>query len=160
MAIRFQSPHQQKVFFLSHAIRDEREGGAAVIVLDEGEGDLAPFWKFFGGPQHIAAEAPPQIVHDDKKVLYRLSDASGTLKFTKVAEGQLKRSSLDSKDVFILDSGFSVFVWVGQKTSPAERKTALQYAVDYLKHHERPTALPISRILDGGENEVFLSQFS
>jgi len=146
---------------LAHAIRDEREGRAEVHVLDEADSDLAPFWKYFGGPQKIAADAPPQATFsDDQKVLYRLSDASGSLQFTKVAEGNVSRSSLNSNDVFILDSGYHVFVWVGQGSSAQERKTSLQYAVDYLKQHNRPAVLPISRILDGGENEVFNSQFS
>jgi len=146
---------------LANAIKDEREGGSEVVVIDEGDGDGAAFWKFFGGHQSIAADAPAEAAPaEHKKVLFRLSDASGKLTFTKVAEGNISKSALDTKDVFILDAGFSVFVWVGKQTSATERKTALQYAVDYLKNENRPTTLPISRILEGGENEVFRAQLA
>lgn len=153
---------KNKASTLANAIKDERESGSEVIVLDEDGGDLGEFWKFFGGPQTIAASSPAPAAHQEspKKVLFRLSDASGSLQFTKVAEGQLNRSSLDSKDVFLLDAGFQVFVWVGNGASRTEKRTALQYAVDYLKKENRPTHLPISRILEGGENEVFRAQFS
>jgi gelsolin len=147
---------------IANAIRDERESGCQVHVLDEGGNDLAPFWKFFGGEQKIAVDAPALDAQPElPKVLFRLSDASGKMTFTKVAEGNtIKKSNLDSNDVFVLDAGYEIFVWVGQKTSAQERKTALQYAVDYLKNHNRNTALPISRILEGGENEVFNTNFS
>lgn len=33
----------------------------------------------------------------------------------------------------------------------------MQYAMDYLKNKGLPLWLPITRILEGGENEVFLT---
>lgn len=35
---------------------------------------------------------------------------------------------LDDKDVFILDTGRELYVWIGQDTSPGESKNALSYA--------------------------------
>jgi len=107
----------------------------------------------------IAAETPAAVSAPFSKVLYRLSDASGKLSFSQVGEGTLSKSSLQSTDVFILDAGFEVFVWIGSGSSTTERKTALQYAIDYLKQNGRPNYLPISRLLQGSENEVFNAQF-
>ena len=76
-----------------------------------------------------------QEERDEKfiKSLFRLSDEGGKLEFSLIAEGSLSRSSLDSKDVFIADTGKNLFVWVGKGASEAERKNAMTYAhVSYL----------------------------
>jgi gelsolin len=146
---------------LSNAIVQERENGADVIVVDEDGGDLAPFWAFFGGPQKIPEACAQEPAHiEPTKALYQFSDASGSLKFTKVGEGQLNRSSLNSNDVFILDSGDHVTVWVGKGASAQERKYALQRALDYFKQNNRPSSLPISKISEGHENEAFKLVFA
>ena len=62
------------------------------------------------------------------KSLFRLSDEGGKLEFSLVSEGKVARSSLDPKDVFILDTGKAIFVWVGSGASPDEKKNAMTYA--------------------------------
>ncbi len=47
---------------------------------------------------------------------------------TEEGQGSIPRSSLDAKDVFILDTGKELFVWVGNETSSAEQRNALSYA--------------------------------
>ena len=58
----------------------------------------------------------------------RVSDESGSLEMTLVTEGNITRDYLDPKDVFILDTGKAVFVWIGSGASPAEKKNAMTYA--------------------------------
>jgi len=48
---------------------------------------------------------------------------------------------------------------IGKGASKAEKRSSLQYAQDYLIAYKKPLATPISRILEGGENEVFESSF-
>jgi len=155
------SPHVErtKAAVLANAMADERENGASVVVFDEGDSDLAPFWQFFGGPQQIAAQAPAQEVYTEehKKLLFKITDAAHP---TKVAEGSLSKSSLSTNDIFVLDSGVAIFVWVGKAAPKKERKTSLQHAIDYIKREKRPNSLPISRILEGHENESFRIHFS
>jgi len=81
------------------------------------------------------------------------------LTISAVASGKIPRDLLDSNDVFIFDTGFEVFAWVGKGASRAEKKTALQFAQDYLIAYKKPLQTPISRILEGGENEVFEACF-
>lgn len=45
-----------------------------------------------------------------------------------MSEGSLDRGHLDTKDVFIVDSGKEMFVWVGNAASSAEKKNAMAYA--------------------------------
>ena len=45
--------------------------------------------------------------------MFKLSDASGKMTFSTVAQGKLDKSVLDSKDVFLVDGGKHLYVWVG-----------------------------------------------
>ncbi|WAR25840.1 GELS2-like protein [Mya arenaria] len=75
---------------------------------------------------------------DETKELYRLSDASGKLSFSKEKEGDVSMSDLDTKDVFILDTKSALFVWVGKETSTAERRNAMSYAHTFLSKTNHP----------------------
>jgi len=142
---------------LVEAIKDERDGKATVSVLDEGKED-PKFWTLLGGQAEIAKKSA-KVEEKREKVLMELSDVGGHLKFKEVARGKVHRSALKDTDVYVFDTGFEVFAWVGHKSSAAERKTALSYAEKYLKEHNKPATTPICRILQGGENEVFESSF-
>jgi len=146
---------------VARAISDERKGLPKVTVLAEGD-DAADFWAALGGPTQVksAAEGGRDELVQDMRKLFQLSDASGSLTFTQVAEGKLNRSLLNHSDVFILDDGAEIFAWVGSGASPNEKRAALKYAQDYLIQYHRPLYLPITRILDGGENEIFEAAFT
>lgn len=45
-----------------------------------------------------------------------------------VAEGEFSKTLLDPNDVFLVDDGKKVFVWIGSGASPDENKNALPYA--------------------------------
>jgi len=146
---------------LARAIKDEREGRSKLTVHEEGDKDLEEFWKILGGegPVKSAAEggADDTVAKGGAKVLFSVSDASGKLEFKKVGEGKITRSQFDTNDAFIFDVGPQVFAWIGRGSNANERKGALQHAADYLKSSGRPLHLPIIRILEGGENEIFES---
>ena len=55
--------------------------------------------------------APPPPT---QKGMFKLSDASGKLTFSTISQGSLNQGALDSKDVFLVDGGKELFVWVGQ----------------------------------------------
>jgi hypothetical protein len=88
-----------------------------------------------------------------------VSDASGELKVEKVAESKLERKMLDATDVFIVDSGAEVFVWVGDKATKQEREKSMEHAATYLKQNNRPVWTPITRIIATGETPPFKSCF-
>jgi len=153
---------------LCRAIDDERKGLPKVHVFEEAHkgDDQNEFWSTLGGrPDRIkSAEeggADTDAEKSDLKRLFRLSDASGTMKFELVGEGKaVKKSLLDANDVFILDTGAEVFAWIGKASSEEEKKKAMGFAQTYLANYNRPAYLPISRILQGGENEVFEQSFN
>jgi len=143
---------------ISRAISDERKGQAKITVVEDGHEEEA-FWKTLGGKGAVKSAADGGKDDEEQKgekKLYRLSDSSGKFDFKEVATGgAVKRSLFDSKDVFILDTGFEIFAWIGKASSVSEKQKALMYAQEYLTKNKRPAHLPISRILEGGENEVF-----
>jgi len=145
---------------LARAIDDERKGLATVEVIVEGEAN-AEFWAALGGQGPVAADVQNDHTLKSKApVLNRLSDASGTLTFTQVGHGKLHRGLLASDDTFILDNGAEIFAWIGKRASPNERKLAIQYAQQYLNNNGLPPHTPITRILEGGENEIFETSFA
>ena len=45
-----------------------------------------------------------------------------------VAENDVSRSLLDPADVFIIDNGKELFVWIGSGASSDEKRNAMSYA--------------------------------
>ncbi len=144
---------------VSRALDDERSGKPQVVVYEEGAKDAKPFWDILGGEGPIMSAAEGGSDEENVKgerALFRLSDNSGQLTFKEEGRGnQVKKSLLDTQDVFIFDNGAEVFAWIGKNASAAEKRSALQYAHEYLKKYNRPLTTPISRVMEGGENEVF-----
>ncbi|KAG0379787.1 hypothetical protein BGX24_011729 [Mortierella sp. AD032] len=140
----------------AHGIEADRSGDVNVETFDEGERDCRTFWAALGGEVEVKdaeeVTAEPEYV----KKLYRLSNASGKLEFTKEGSGpEVNNGLLDSNDVFILDVQHEVFVWVGANANPVEHKNGLHYAQEYLKKEGLPSQTPISKFLEEGDHTMF-----
>lgn len=138
--------------------------GGSVKVTDQLDD---AFWKAVGGTKNdvvltmtTPANAPvltssQQEVEIDNIALFRLTDESGTLKFLKVHQGRVYPSMLRAKDVFILDSGPEIFIWIGMESSKQEQDQAMSHAMMYLKNQGKSTSLPITRVIQGETNKAF-----
>lgn len=152
---------------LCRAIDDERKGAPEVHVFRQGDKDEHEFFDALGeapGPDGISEEGPGDAEYEKGaagvKKLFKLSDAEGKMDFALVGEGKINRNLLDSADVFIFDAGNEIFAWIGKGASKSEKAASMQRAQDYLLSNDsRPNYLPITRVLEGGENEVFNAQF-
>jgi len=142
-------------------LKEERFGKPQSFIINAYE-DNDDFWKLLGGK----GKAKPATADDEKSVpLYNLalmrslSDSSGSVKFTEVGNvapsKKLARSLLSSDDVFILDAGVELFVWVGKHSTAQEKKEAIPIAVKYLAAHNKPAGTPIKRLVEGGEVDAF-----
>lgn len=92
--------------------------------------------------------------------MYKLTDRSGDLKFKRVKRARASKNTIEeerlkSDDVFILDDGFIVWVWIGKNASSAQRGQGMTYAMKYLKKYNRPAAMPITQIQEGKEPLTF-----
>lgn len=151
---------RSKAAQMSRAIDDERKGLPTVEVMSEGEAN-AEFWAALGGEGPVAPDFTPSVsLHHHEPVLTRLSDASGSMTFNEVGRGKLSKDLLSSDDVFVLDNGSEIFAWIGKGASVNERKFAVQFAQQYLNARALPAQTPITRILEGGENEIFETSFA
>jgi len=163
---------RRKAAEFTKTLEGERNGRARTKVNEQGSED-SDFWDKLGGQGPV--KSAEEGGSDDEvgqtkggsmaskkfeKRLFRLSDASGSLKMTKEASGAaVNVNKLDSADVFILDCGNDCFVWIGKGTTDNEKKYGLQYAQDYLKAEGRPSQISITKINEGNENKVFRDSF-
>jgi hypothetical protein len=161
---------KRKANEMINALKKERNGKPKSAVLDDLE-DNADFWKLLGGKPAKGQIAPATSDEEKKaaaakpkvKQLIELSDASGELKTTKIDPqgGSYKRSQLKKDEVFILDLGNMVWVWIGSGASKNERAKAIQYGTEHLVHSGRsPTSCPVSRVTEGHEPKAFTQEFA
>lgn len=95
--------------------------------------------------------------------LFRLSDASGSLSFDLVKEGQgISRSDLDTNDVFLLDVGKVIWVWQGLGASSTEKAMWIRVAQGYVKQlqekqeNSESYLIPVAKVVEGHESPAFL----
>jgi len=149
---------------ITRGLDDERGGKVQIHVIGEFEmhkedETTNKFWSLLGG-RVASIKSADAGGSDDKPIavrnMLRLSDATGSLVTTPVT---FAKSSLHSSDVFIVDVGSEVFVWVGNATTERERKYAIQFGQKYLSQSGKPAWTPLSRVVEGAENESMLSHF-
>lgn len=147
----------------SRAMDDERKGRPSVVVIDEKDNDIPEeFWSLLGGQKDISTDAGGDADWEtkDDKVLYQLSDAGNALEFNRIASGaSVTKDKLDTKDVFIVDAGCHMYVWIGKLASAKEKKQAMYYAAKCLEDTQRPAYIPTTRVVEGGENTLFNNLF-
>ncbi|KAK1983814.1 gelsolin [Colletotrichum cereale] len=96
--------------------------------------------------------------------LFRLSDASGELRFDVVKDGsKAALSDFDGQDVFLLDdAGRAVWVWEGQGASRGEKANWLRVAQAYIRQlqggseAEEAHLTPLAKVTQGNESRAFL----
>lgn len=159
---------KQEVFSanqLLDEIKNERGPKCTSATLDEMGND--EFWSILGGSlddiQRTNSNDDASDEQNEKLVtrkVFHLCDESGKMQFTEKTPVQgintkIAKQLLISDDVFILDVESKLFVWVGNRASPNERKFSMKYALQYIENHNRPNWLPIMRIDEGNEPADF-----
>ncbi|XP_053118102.1 scinderin isoform X3 [Hemicordylus capensis] len=94
--------------------------------------------------------------------LYMVSDASGSMKVSVVAEeNPFSRAMLLSEECFILDHGAArkIFVWKGKDANPSERKAAMKSAEEFIQQMNYPANTQIQVLPEGGETPIFKQFF-
>jgi len=160
---------KRKANEMINALKKERNGRPKSTVLDDLE-DNADFWKILGKKATRADIAPATSDEEKKgaaaapfvKKLYELSDKTGALVKTEVASGaSFRKSQLDAKEVFILDIGKQVFVWIGKETSKNEKAKAIQFGTEHVVASGRDkNHVAVTRVTQGAELKSFLEHFS
>jgi hypothetical protein len=154
---------KRKANEIVQSLREERLGKAKIHVMEDNE-DVPEFWKIVGDKNNVKSA---QEGGDDnaiaKKItnkLLKVSNESGKMEMAEVASGVLKKSMLDTNDVFIVDSDPTMFVWVGNGANKEERSQAFNYANAYLSQNGRPMTTPVVRVVEGSNNAAFEAVFN
>ncbi|CAD5121525.1 DgyrCDS10026 [Dimorphilus gyrociliatus] len=126
--------------------------------LEEGELDS----EFFDvieddGEGEIDERDIENDLSDCGKALIRVSDAKGEMEMMEISrDEEISRSSLDSNDVFVVDVGDTVFIWIGKDASENESRNGFGYAHRYLQKTANPLR-PITVISEGKKNDHFIA---
>jgi len=146
----------------SQELKSERGGKAKLEVLEED--DVSPDHEIFAqmkagvSKNSIKRKAPPPPTQQG---MYKLSDASGKLTFSTVSTGSLDQSKLDSNDVFIVDGGKHLFVWLGNGASRSERQNGMAHATKFLQDKQNPLC-PVTVLQEkkANKNNIFKALFA
>jgi hypothetical protein len=142
---------------------DERGGKARILPVAQGD-EPEEFWAALGGRGPVApaiddAPAPAPSGGGGIMKLFKVSDASGKLETTEVAAGSLMRSMLVTDDVFILDNGSDITVWVGKRATEQERRGGLATGSAYAEQAGRPKGTRVVKVAEGAEPTTFKANF-
>mmetsp|Transcript_15157 Transcript_15157/g.31190 ORF Transcript_15157/g.31190 Transcript_15157/m.31190 type:complete len:383 (+) Transcript_15157:4177-5325(+) len=167
-----------KVACVNHGERLCTLGTVQVIDQDDGD-ENAEFWNYLeqdSGGREIGDTATDlkersNLVGDLEEFepkLFRVDgDPSKPLEQVAVGEAVGKnqtapcfdRSSLDDSDVFLLDTGWKIFVWMGNKADRSEIFAAMRAADRYAETDPRAHDLPVTMLKAGRESDGFSSFF-
>lgn len=160
-----------KAISAANQIRDQDHAGKSKVhIIDEysPDHDFADFFSALGSgsasavPDESAGGDDAHFEQSQERTvaLYRVSDASGSLKIDKVAEKPLQQSVLDGNDCFILDTTDSnIFVWVGKKCTQKEKQEAMVKGQNFLTSQKYPAWTQVQRIVEGAEPTAFTQYF-
>ncbi|XP_013196390.1 gelsolin [Amyelois transitella] len=97
---------------------------------------------------------------DIKEVsLSEISDNFGSMKITKLP-APLTQDQLNSQECYVLDTGSSgIYVWVGKQSNEKEKAEAMNRAQQYLKAHNLPHWVHVSKVPEGLEPTAFKQYF-
>ncbi|XP_070192848.1 gelsolin-like protein 2 isoform X2 [Littorina saxatilis] len=130
-----------------------KRGEAESEVLDEDSTSTShAFFEALNEEPDEDGNASDDEDEDGDKKLCRVN--TDTRDFEDVKEGQVTLDDFKSDDVFIYDSGETVFVWVGSNASPAEKKNGLPIAHNYLRQSGQPWR-SVAVLREGTKSEQF-----
>ncbi|XP_056092299.1 gelsolin b [Rhinichthys klamathensis goyatoka] len=151
---------------VSKDIRDnERCGRAKLFVCEEGsenEKILAILGPKPDLPDAQSEDTKTDASNRKSAKLYKVSNASGTMSVTLVAEeNPFSQSELQSTDCFILDQGSNgkIFVWKGKEANKEERSAGMKAAEDFISQMGYPKHTELQIIPENGETPLFKQFF-
>mmetsp|Transcript_81753 Transcript_81753/g.122808 ORF Transcript_81753/g.122808 Transcript_81753/m.122808 type:complete len:376 (-) Transcript_81753:180-1307(-) len=145
-----------------------------VTVLEQGAGDEedAAFWAYLKEGEIAEAADDDHIVEEFTPLLFKLPEGDDDLeeaeqvgKGEKVKIGfttqcKISKDLLDESDVFLLDAGWELFLWIGKNADRSEKLGAFAKADKYCQADLRTVDLPLSIVKSGYEQADFNNFFA
>jgi gelsolin len=144
-------------------------GTATVLQQGDGDEEYTDFWEYLRdgeiGPDlkdnEGVTEFSPLLFRvdgDANKALDQVASGIPIKKTSKVVSC-LKRGDLDSADVFLLDAGWDIYIWIGKGSDRSEKLAAMGAADRYAKMEPRALNVPVTIVKEGSETAIFNSYF-
>jgi hypothetical protein len=154
----------------ANALAESMATEGTVVVIDQGSNDDADFFALLSGDAGDIGPgngASDEEVTEFMPVLYRLGGGDPEM----VAEGEpikigwakaspkIDKALLNESDIFLLDAGWEIFVWMGEQADRSERLGAMGHIDKYGLQEPRAKHLPSSIVKSGYESFKFQSFF-
>lgn len=147
--------------------------GEKIVLVDDGdESELEKeeqelFCKFL--PLEERDQLGEKVEGGDEQIraskaeidLYQCTDREGEIEIIHVKCGNLCKDDLRGDDSFIIDGHgtLGIWVWIGKGATPAERREGMNTATLFIQEKGYPLETRITRVVQEGENQEFLSLF-
>ena len=144
--------------YICELIKKQRNGKVEIVSIDEGDNsdinleNIKSFDEFFEKNKnnplaHTFLRRTVTIIEKlENRVMMKLSDEGGSLKFTSVG---YNKNNLNSNDAFLIDRGEEIVIWIGKKASRNEKRYAFAYGKQYLVKNKKNQNVPILTVHEG-----------
>ncbi|XP_041983481.1 gelsolin-like isoform X2 [Aricia agestis] len=164
-----QGAERLRAIAVANSIRDQDHNGRAQVdIIDpySSESDVSLFFTALGsGDRDSVPDAEAGGDDEDfergatKEVhLNEISDSTGHMQVKKLTP-PYTQEQLDSKECYILDTGSSLYVWIGKHSNQREKAEAIQKAQQYREANNYPSWVHISKVVEGAEPAAFKQYF-
>eukprot|EP00980_Cylindrotheca_fusiformis_P013223 scaffold3359_cov123-Cylindrotheca_fusiformis.AAC.27 len=144
-------------------------GTPTVLGQGDGDEDDKDFWGYLGDGEIASAAEAEKEVTDFTPMLYRV-DGDQSKDLELVAKGSstqkpgkivkcLDKEALAVDEVFLIDSGWELFIWIGKAADRNEKIAAMGAADRYSRMEPRASELPVTIIKSGHETALFNAYF-
>ncbi|XP_069050005.1 gelsolin-like [Lepisosteus oculatus] len=148
-------------------IRNNERNGRAKITMVEEDAEPQEIIAVLGAKPAIPPGGPDdeavETANKKKGSLYMVSDATGSMKTSLVAQSSpFKQAMLSPDECYILDNGVDnkLFLWKGSNANTGERKAAMKTAEQFIKDKNYSSKTQIQVIPSGAETALFKQFFS
>jgi hypothetical protein len=145
---------KQKAAEVAHNIAISRRGQGGASQQSDVQDDNLEFWSLLGGKQKIKpadAFTDADVPKEEKTSMYLISEVDSKL---EIKEVPVKKSSLVTGGVCLVDTGKVMYVWIGKKSAKREQQQAMLLAQRYIKGGKREKKTCIVRVREGQERRV------
>lgn len=153
--------------FKANTVAESMCTEGTVTVLESSDED-EDFWNYLGdGDIQDPSEEEGAVVSEFVPILYKLSaDPDEAPEEIMKADNPITslgevvsesccfdKSLLDDTDVFLLDCGWEIFIWIGNNADKSEKIHAVAKGQNYTKNDPRTMSLPMTLLKSGQEEE-------
>lgn len=137
-------------------------------VMEQGDDDDSDFWAYLGEGEIAGDGEDDDDVEEFAPLLFRLpGDAEPeqvgkgeTVKVGFHSGPKVSKDLLNDSDVFLLDAGWEIFLWIGKDADRSEKLGAFAKADKYCQSDLRTVNLPLSIVKSGSESSDFNAFFA